>query len=809
MNPSVLLALLLTSPAVMAADPTPVPATSEPAAPRPPAETRASPAGKDSPTDAPGARDTSGKNSTKATSKAPAGSGAPPTAPGTQKVLVTGGRLSDIEQRRQSTAGKLVYGREELDRNGDSTLGEVLKRLPGVTLGGPPGRGGGVRFRGLGNGYTQILLNGERAPRGFSIESLAPDQVERVEIIRGPVAEYSTQAIAGTINIILREGYAQKETQLRFSDGFEHGRHTPNVSITHPGKSGNLSYTLSGSLSESHSADAGVVENREYAPTVPSLPTTPPLPLPNAAPPLLQNQQVASESANRNRGLHFTPRFSWRWDNGDTLVLQPLLVSNRSDQTGQVVLTERIAPPPNPAEPAYATASTRNKNSTLVLRTFGNWQTRLAESARLNLKFGLGHVKTESNTVRLQFASSGQLQNTILDNNDVSDDSANIGLKYTAPLEKWLGNGHLLATGLDLEAGKRTQNRHATNNGVADFAASGDELIATTRRLALFVQDEWEISEKWSTNLGLRWEGIRTNSERGQTSQTGSNTPNGGSVRNFSGVWSPVLHHVWRLPGQSKDQIRLGLTRSYRAPTLNDLVALPSLSRLNSATRPDSTGNPALRPELATGIDAGFEHYLSRGGVLSVNLFRRNITDLIRRTTTLENGRFVSRPTNFDKANTSGVELEAKFQLAELMENAPQLDVRVNLSRFWSRVKSVPGPDNRIDSQPNFTGNLGLDYRLPQSKLTKLTIGGNYNWTPPYSLQTSPTEHSDSGNKRQLDLYGLWKFSAGTQLRLFANNVLHRDAESASLVQSAAGLQTAHSTSRTYATYGVRFEIKI
>ena len=84
-----------------------------------------------------------------------------------QQVTVSGTRANDTETRRNSTAGKMVFGREELDRNGDSNVGEILKRLPGVTMGGAPGRGGGgVRMRGLGNGYTQMLANGERPPAG-------------------------------------------------------------------------------------------------------------------------------------------------------------------------------------------------------------------------------------------------------------------------------------------------------------------------------------------------------------------------------------------------------------------------------------------------------------------------------------------------------------------------------------------------------------------------------------------------------------------------------------------------------------------
>jgi len=74
-------------------------------------------------------------------------------------VTVTGGRQSDLDERRTSIAAKMIFGREELDRNGDSSIGEILKRLPGVTVGGKPGRGGDIRMRGMGSGYTQILIN--------------------------------------------------------------------------------------------------------------------------------------------------------------------------------------------------------------------------------------------------------------------------------------------------------------------------------------------------------------------------------------------------------------------------------------------------------------------------------------------------------------------------------------------------------------------------------------------------------------------------------------------------------------------------
>jgi iron complex outermembrane receptor protein len=129
----------------------------------------------------------------------------------------------ESETRRLSTAAKTVVGREEIERYGDSSMGELLKRLPGIISSGRPGRGGPPALRGLGNGYTQIMIDGERAPRGFSLEDMLPEQVERIEIMRSPTAETGARAIAGTINIITREGFRIRLNDLRVGLGTEGG----------------------------------------------------------------------------------------------------------------------------------------------------------------------------------------------------------------------------------------------------------------------------------------------------------------------------------------------------------------------------------------------------------------------------------------------------------------------------------------------------------------------------------------------------------------------------------------------------------
>ena len=78
---------------------------------------------------------------TPAAAAAPAAASAP-AAGNSQRVDVTGGRPSDTEERRNATASKIVIGRQEIEQFGDSNTLEILKRLPGITMPGAPGRGG-------------------------------------------------------------------------------------------------------------------------------------------------------------------------------------------------------------------------------------------------------------------------------------------------------------------------------------------------------------------------------------------------------------------------------------------------------------------------------------------------------------------------------------------------------------------------------------------------------------------------------------------------------------------------------------------
>src|SRR5436305_14897733 len=69
-------------------------------------------------------------------------------------------------------------------------------------------------------------------PAGFTLDSLAPEQIERIEILRAPTAETGARAVAGTINIITRGGYTKRINDVRVGVALENGRLQPGVSWT-------------------------------------------------------------------------------------------------------------------------------------------------------------------------------------------------------------------------------------------------------------------------------------------------------------------------------------------------------------------------------------------------------------------------------------------------------------------------------------------------------------------------------------------------------------------------------------------------
>jgi outer membrane receptor for ferrienterochelin and colicins len=721
---------------------------------------------------------------------APAPAAAPASAPAAnppQQVEITGTTAPESnDERRRSTASRITYGREELDRMGDATLGEVLKRLPGVTLGGPPGRGGQVRMRGMGGGYTQILIDGQRMARGFSLDSISPDQIERIEILRAPVAEYGTQAIAGTINVIMRSDFKRKVNEFRVGAGVDGDQPQASANWQYNGQTDTLGYNLSATLFQGGRANES--DTRTLGLNAAGIPTL--------------DQQEHVQSDGRRRGLFANARLQFKLAPGETLELQPFLNSVRSQSDSQASVDQAVGAAP------YLSARAHTDSSWEMARLNGTWLTGTGSGGRLQLRFGSSLSTTRSLTEREETggdAGSGRTR---------SDDSRQreLSLDLNGKLSQLIADRHSASAGWELQHSRRDDRRVSLLDGAPTLTGFGETLTATVQRLALYGQDEWDWSKTFSFYAGARWEAIQTSADS-----------SAGTVSNRSAVFTPLAHLVWKRPDAPRDQVRLSLTRSYRAPTTSQLVARPQIARNypdldqpNQPTDPDRAGNPALEPELAWGLELGFEHYLDAGGILSANVYTRRIDNLIRTVRSLETvpwagvPRWVARPQNLGRADAAGLELEAKGRVVDWWADAtPALQavtLRANLSLMWSRVSAVMGPDNRLEGQPPWTANLGADWPL---KGMPLTLGATVNHTPAFQVQQIDAQSARQGVKTVLDAYALWRFNPAASARLSVSNAGARRYDTGTTTTLADGSSEASdSSARTYTTVNLRGEFR-
>jgi len=139
-------------------------------------------------------------------------------------LVVTSGR--QLEPQRRATAATSVFTREDIERLQVRSVPELLSRVPGVSIVQNGGRGSltSVFLRGANSNQTLVLVDGVRlnaAASGLArLEFLSPEQIERVEVVRGPrSALYGADAIGGVIQIFTRRGEAGLQPRLRLAAG--------------------------------------------------------------------------------------------------------------------------------------------------------------------------------------------------------------------------------------------------------------------------------------------------------------------------------------------------------------------------------------------------------------------------------------------------------------------------------------------------------------------------------------------------------------------------------------------------------------
>ncbi|NQD91627.1 TonB-dependent vitamin B12 receptor [Pseudomonas sp. CrR25] len=141
-----------------------------------------------------------------------------------QDKVVTATRTAQTAE--QSLAAVTVFERAQIEQSQATSVPELLRKVPGVSLAnnGGPGKSTSLFMRGSESDHVLVLIDGIKvgsvSSGGAALQDLPLELIERIEVVRGPRSSlYGSEAIGGVIQIFTRKG-AGSGAKPFFSAGY-------------------------------------------------------------------------------------------------------------------------------------------------------------------------------------------------------------------------------------------------------------------------------------------------------------------------------------------------------------------------------------------------------------------------------------------------------------------------------------------------------------------------------------------------------------------------------------------------------------
>lgn len=688
-------------------------------------------------------------------------------------LIVTAGAIESSAQRAakiKATAPNAmeVIDREQLQQFNEQSLGDALRRVPGVTFDGA-NRAREIRLRGLPGEYTQVLINGRplvdgESRRNFEVDRIPTGLVERVELIRSPRAGQDGAGAAGTINIVLKSGaQLPPETQVTVGGGYlDDNGNQGELTVSSTGSAGRLSYTLAGSTQRFRRNESKYTVNFDGA----GAPTG------------------AQDGVNERRfeQTNLIPAFHADLEEAGRVSFKPFYLRTKEyrDDIGTPYAADLVTPD-------RVTDEDRER----VRETYGfnaGWEIDLDDVSKLALSLDWQKGKTDTARDETRYNTNGTVNRTRQRGETI--DMENIRPEMVLSLDR---DAHELSFGAGARLQKHEEENWEITNGVLQ-APRADRIFQVEEKIVFtFAEDVWQVTPDLKVTGGVRLE----------QSKTDTTDYFGGTSSGRATFALPSANVVYQ--AMENTDLRLGVARTLRRPELRKLTPAVE-TRAGTAADPDVRGNPNQSPESIWGADAGIDHYFAddRGSV-SLNFFGRLFTDKIENVTTLEAGRYVSTPQNVGDGRATGVELAARVPLGFAGLN--DFTLWGNGVYTKSSVDEQGGGSRPFLDQPDAVGNIGLDYAFaPLSTVIGVALNHTVSVDQTQSLAGGGWLEQSISSRTRLDLSTRTEITPNTVLTLSATNLLGETEKRVDRQFSAGGVpvSAANTTEETYRAFFAR-----
>ncbi|MDR6586470.1 MULTISPECIES: TonB-dependent receptor domain-containing protein [Herbaspirillum] len=519
---------------------------------------------------------------------------------GLRQVVVT---ATGFEQEViDAPASITVIGQDELKKRPFRDLTDALKDVEGVTVTGTASEKD-IFIRGLPGAYTLILVDGKRQSTrdartngnsGFEQSFIPPlAAIERIEVVRGPMSSlYGSDAMGGVINIITKKVARQW------------------------GGSVSVDTTL-----QQHADSGDAYQGQFYV-----------------------NGPIASDVLGLQMWGKVYKRQEDRILNGNTKALDTdftarlALTPNKDhDILAEIGTTQvrRDASSYHTLAATRTTADTYNENPRdhMSLSHTGRygWATSdvsISYEKAQRKSYTESPVGSDSYT---QAARAPKIENLVMDG------------KLSLPL-----GAHWLVLGGQWNEATLTD----VNPGVSSTLVQQFKIT----QKALFVEDEWKLTERLALTGGLRLDNHQV----------------------YGNHWSPRLYAVWH--GTEQLVLKGGVSRGFRAPEIRTIAPgyAYTTGGAGCTVGPTGTcgviiGDPNLKPETSTSWEMGAQWDNHAGLAAGATLFYTDFKDKVSNALVYNADGSIARWSansnyrlwtsyNVDRATIKGIELSGRWQ---------------------------------------------------------------------------------------------------------------------------------------------------
>ena len=654
-----------------------------------------------------------------------------------ERIVVTGSPV--FRNRTDSISPQLEYGGLFFEQFEPTSVGDMLKRTPGISFSSDVGEYDAPQMRGLGEGYTQILINGKKvsgsgADRAVLVDRIPAEMVNRIQIIRSPSADQDSQGVGGTINIILKDGASfdggsVKIGALRADDGSIR----ENASFGYGSNANNMSWTVSANFQQRYVNKTKTEQVFEADGDLESGFSRGDLKKDELEEDIRDSDDV-SISASLSYDLSENSELDLKINylNTDRTQMQTEDVYDIEDDEYEYARDDVYIDEESINISAVYSQHLENDNSFQISASFSN-------------------ITDEENTTKFERGDPVDTwEYDAKELEDTDDSEVLLGGFYKQVFD----NDIEFKTGIDVVLRDRDESILEYNvdgdTGIIDGVDLEQTYHAKEDRVDGYLLGKKEVFDNSFLELGVRIEHtsrtIRAESASFDTTSTQVN---------------PSIHFSTEI--NDKSTFRASIAQTVKRPSFQQLAPITQSDEPEDGDA--KQGNPDLEDEVSLGVDIGYEHTFSSSGIIGFNAFYRDITDVIEDGAVgiTEDGGTLYSYSNAGDGSIWGLEIDLSAPLGE------NTGFFANLTLLDSKIDDqFTGKERRFRDQSDYIYNFGVTHNIPS---WDTSVGFSYQKQGD-SLSVDLHRDVELSYDANLEVFVEHRFGEGYVLRLSGTNLL-------------------------------------